>query len=91
MCPPTWYFNGGSLRSVLGMGLHEGFLERCDIGLGPMVHQVGVGLVSLAVVHGQRTAAHPVPVALRPVVLPSKTKIYYKLINIVYLQCGVAQ
>ena len=62
--------------------------QRC---LGPVVHQVGVGLVSLAVVHGQRAAAHPVPVSLRPVVLPSKTKIYYKLINIVYLQCGVAQ
>jgi hypothetical protein len=76
MCPRTWYFDGGSLRCVLGMGLNEGFLERCDIGLSPVIHQIGVGLVSLAVVHGQRTAPHPVSVALRPVVLPNKTKIY---------------
>jgi hypothetical protein len=71
---PTWYFDVGSLRCVLGMGLHEGFLEGCDIGLGPVVHQVGIGLVSLAVVHGQCTAAHSVPVPLRPVVLPIKFK-----------------
>jgi hypothetical protein len=39
-----------------------------------VVHQVGIGLVSLAVVHGQCTAAHSVPVPLRPVVLPIKFK-----------------
>jgi hypothetical protein len=92
MSPPrTWYFDGGSLRGVLGMRLNERFLERCYIGLSPMIHQVWVGLVSLAVVHGQRAAAHPVPVSLRPVVLPSKTKMYFKKINNVYLECGVAQ
>ena len=66
----TCRFAGGNL-SVLRVGLDEGLLEGGHVCLGPVIHLVGVGLVALAVVHGQRTTTHPVAVPLRTVVLPA--------------------